>query len=103
MTEYTDAMVAELKALSPVDNDKAVAFAEKHGISVHSVRAKCVRDDEITYQAKPKVRKDGSPVERKSAIVADIAELCGSDEETFESLGNATRNVLVALRGALEG
>ena len=99
--EYTPAMVSELQALSPVDNDKALAFAAKYDISVQSVRAKCVRDDTIEYQAKPKTRKDGSAVERKSEIVADIAELLDTDAESIESLENATRNVLVMVRSAL--
>lgn len=101
-TEYTDAMVAELRAMSPVDNDKALAFAAKYDISVQSVRAKCVRDDSIEYQAKPKTRKDGSPVERKSDIVSDIAASLGVDAERIESLENATRDVLVMVRGALD-
>lgn len=100
-TEYTPAMVSELQALSPVDNEKALAFAAKYDISVQSVRAKCVRDDTIEYQAKPKTRKDGSPVERKADIVADIAESLEVDADRIESLENATRDVLVMVRAAL--
>ncbi len=94
-------MLAELKALSPVDNAKATAFAAAHGLSVHSVRAKAVRTDGIEYVRKPKSRKDGTPVESKADIVSEIATILGSDAESFESLGNATRIVLVAVRNAL--
>lgn len=99
--EYTKEMIAEMKAEAPLDNAKAQAFANKFGVSVHSVRAKAVRTDGIGYVRKPKARKDGTPVESKSEIVSDIASLCGSDAESFESLGNATRMVLVAVRNAL--
>lgn len=98
---YTDEMMAELRELSPVDNEIATEFAEKYNLSVHSVRAKCVRDEEIEYEAKPRLRKDGTKVELKSEIVAAIAEAVGSDAETFESLTNAKRDVLVAIRSAL--
>lgn len=99
--EYTPEMESELVALSPVDNDKAIAFAEKYGLSPASVRQKCVRSDVIEYLRKPTARKDGSPVEKKADIVAEIATLLGSDADTFETLGNANRHVLVAIRREL--
>jgi len=102
MTEYTKEMEQELRSLSPVTNEKAIAFADKYGISVHSVRQKCVRSDDIEYQKKPQTRKDGSAVEKKAEIVAEIAELCGIDADSFETLGNANRLVLVRLRDTLE-
>lgn len=98
---YTDEMVAELIAMSPVDNDKAVAFAEKYGLSAHSVRAKCTRTEGIEYARKPKTRKDGSKVETKAEIVAEIANLVGEDADRMESLANATRDVLVIIRERL--
>lgn len=100
-TEYTDAMVSELRSLSPVNNEKALAFAAKYDISVQSVRAKCVRDETIEYQAKPKARKDGSAVERKDEIVAEIATLVGVSSDRMETLANANRDVLVILRDEL--
>lgn len=101
--EYTEEMVAELRSLSPVDNDKAVAFADKYGLSAASVRQKCVRSDDIEYQSKPKnVRKDGTAKETKAEIVADIAELCDNDAESFETLANANRLVLTIIRSALQ-
>ena len=102
MTEYTKEMEQELRSLSPVTNEKAIAFADKYGISVHSVRQKCVRSDDIEYQKKPQTRKDGSAVEKKAEIVAEIATLCGTDADSFETLANANRLVLVRLRDQLE-
>jgi hypothetical protein len=99
--EYTDAMVAKLREAGPLDNESAQAFADEFGFSVHSVRAKAVRDEAIGYQAKPKTRKDGTPVETKAEIVASIAGTIGVDAERMESLANATRDVLVLVREAL--
>lgn len=101
MTEYTNEMVAELRALSPIDNDKALAFAAEYDLPVHSVRAKAVRDNEIEYVRKPKMRKDGTPPATKAEIVAEIANALGQDAERLESLGNATRDVLVIIRNAV--
>ena len=101
MFEYTKEMIAEMAAAGPLNNDSAQAFADKFGVSVHSVRAKAVRTENIGYVRKPKARKDGTPVESKADIVGQIAEICGSDAESFESLGNATRDVLVKVRAAL--
>lgn len=98
---YTDAMIVEMKANGPFDNDKAIAFAEKHRLAVASVRAKAVRTEGIGYVRKPKTSKDGSPVESKADIVADIATVIGSSAERLESLGNATKDVLVLIRSAL--
>ena len=102
MNEYTEEMVAELRAAGPIDNDFAKEFADKYGISVHSVRQKAVRDEQIGYRKKEATRKDGSKVENKAAIVADIASLCSTDADSFETLTNANRNVLVSIRSALQ-
>lgn len=99
--EFDDETRAALKALSPVDNDKALAFAEKYGFTVHQVRAVATRSDEIEYVKKPRTRKDGTAVETKAEIVENIAAALGTDAESIESLGNATRNVLVQVRDAL--
>ncbi len=101
MTTYTNEMITELKSAGPIDNAFALDFSERHGISVQSVRQKAGRDEEIGYVAKPKTRKDGSPVERKADIVMSIAALVGKDADLFETLGNANRQVLVDLRDAL--
>ena len=99
--EYTDAMIAKMREAGPLDNDSAQAFADEFGFSVHSVRAKAVRDESIGYTRKPKTRKDGTPVETKAEIVEAIAESVGVDSERLESLANATRDVLVLIRAAL--
>ena len=100
--EFTDADRAALKELSPVTNEIAEQFASDNGYTVYQVRAVAVRSDDIEYQSKPKTRKDGSKVELKSEITADIADMLGTDAETVESLQNAKRDVLVMVRNALD-
>ena len=81
---------------------QALAFADKYGISVQSVRQKAVRDETIGYERKPKnVTKTGEAVESKAEIVAEIAELVGRDASLFESLENANKQVLIDIRAAL--
>ncbi len=99
--EYTPAQITEMENAGPLNAESAQMFADKFGATVHSVRAKAVRTETIGYTKKSKARKDGSPVESKAEIVSAIATLLGSDAESFESLGNATRIVLVAVRNAL--
>ena len=98
---YTDAMLQRMRDVSPIDNEMAEKLAEEFGFSVASVRAKAVRTEGVDYQRKAKTTKDGKPVESKSDLVEEIAEALGSDAESFESLGNATKLVLQKLRDAL--
>lgn len=101
MYEYTDAMIEKLRAAGPLDNESAQAFADEFGFSVHSVRAKAVRDETIGYTKKPRTSKDGSPVESKADIVSQIAALVNVDADRLESLGNATKDNLQIVRDAL--
>lgn len=101
MYEYTDEMIAKLRAAGPLNNETAQKFADEFGFSVHSVRAKAVRDSEIGYTKKPRTSKDGTPVESKAEIVAEIAEMVGVSAERLESLANATKDNLQIVRDAL--
>lgn len=98
---YTDAMLQRMRDLSPIDNETAEKLADEFGFTVASVRAKAVRTEGVEYQKKARVAKDGKPVESKSDLVAEIAEALGSDAESFESLGNATKLVLQKIRDAV--
>lgn len=93
---YTEAQEAEMLALGTIDNTVAMQLAEKFGKNVASVRAKAVRLG--IYQAKERVSKSGDPIERKEAIVADIASLVGRN---MEGLEKAPKQALVAIRAAL--
>lgn len=102
---YTPEILQEMRDASPLNNDSCAALAEKFGFTTASVRAKAVRmqraDDGVVYQSKERTAKDGSAVESKADIVSDIAGLIDSDAESLESLGNATKLALKAVRDAL--
>lgn len=93
---YTEAQEAELLAAGVIDNAAALEFAAKFGKDVRSIRAKAVRMG--IYKAAEKVSKSGAPIERKEAIVADIAAIVGKN---LDGLEKAPKQVLVALRAKL--
>ena len=93
---YTEAQEAELLAAGVIDNAAALEFAAKFGKDVRSIRAKAVRMG--IYKAAEKVSKSGAPIERKEAIVADIAAIVGKN---LDGLEKAPKQVLVALRAQL--
>jgi hypothetical protein len=93
---YTEAQEAEMIALGSIDNVVAMQLAEKFGKNVASIRAKAVRLG--VYQAKERVSKSGAAIERKEAIVAEIASLVGRN---MEGLEKAPKQALVAIRAAL--
>ena len=93
---YTEAQEAEMIALGSIDNVVAMQLAEKFGKNVASIRAKAVRLG--VYQAKERVSKSGAAIERKEAIVAEIASLVGKN---MEGLEKAPKQALVAIRAAL--
>jgi len=93
---YTEAQEAEMLALGTIDNATATMLATKFGKNVASIRAKAVRLG--VYQAKERVSKSGAAIERKQAIVAEIASLVGRN---MEGLEKAPKQALVAIRAAL--
>ena len=93
---YSPAQEAEMLAAGTIDNAKAFELAAKFGKDVRSVRAKAVRMG--IYQKAAKVSKSGDPIERKEAIVADIAKIVGAN---MEGLEKAPKEALKAIRSAL--
>jgi hypothetical protein len=93
---YTAEMVATLEAAAPITNEVAVRLAEVLGKDVRSVRAKASRMG--IYVKAEKTAKNGDPIERKEAIVADIADLVGAN---MEGLEKAPKAALVRIRTAL--
>ena len=93
---YTEEQEAYLATFAVIDNDTAIEIAAHLQKDVRSVRAKAVRMG--IYQPKAKVSKSGAPIERKEAIVADIAAIVGKN---LDGLEKAPKQVLVALRERL--
>jgi len=95
---YTEAQEARLAEFDVIDNALATELAAEFGKTVASVRAKAARMG--SYQAKVRTSKTGGPIERKEAIVADIAALVGANMDGLEKAG---KEQLVAIRAALQG
>lgn len=93
---YTDAQEARLAEFEVITSETAEMLAKEFGKDVRSVRAKAVRMG--VYQGKARVSKTGGPIERKEAIVAEIAQLVGKN---MEGLEKAPKQALIALREAL--
>lgn len=93
---YTAEQEARLAEFDVITSETAEMLAQEFGKDVKSVRAKAVRMG--VYQGKTRVSKTGGPIERKEAIVADIAALVGYN---MEGLEKAPKQALVALRKAL--
>lgn len=93
---YTDAQEARLAGFDVITPETALILAAEFGKDVKSVRAKAVRMG--VYRAPVKAGKSGLPIERKEAIVAEIAALVGFN---MEGLEKAPKQALIALRSAL--
>ncbi len=95
-SKYSAAQEARIQAEAPLNQAKATALATEFGpkFTARSVIAKAVRMG-VPYERKVAVTKTGAPVERKEAIVAEIASLVG---ETLDGLDKAPKGALQTLR-----
>lgn len=98
-SKYTAAMEARIQAMAPLDQAKAETLAAEFGkdFTSRSVIAKAVRMN-VAYNRKQPVTKTGAPVERKEAIVAEIAAVVGAN---LEGLEKAPKGALQAVRDFL--
>ena len=94
MSNYTDSMVAALRAQAPFNLAKAKAFAEQHGsISYRSVIAK-VKSLGLEYEkAAPVAKKAKSDEPTKAATLAAIRSALALPERD----GDLTKAELVAI------
>ena len=92
---YTDAMVDELVAAYEDTPTRATVdeFAEKFNKPARSIIAKLVREG--VYKAVARATKQGTPVVRKSELVAQIQAALGTNQ--LESLVKASKADLQAL------
>ena len=92
---YTDAMVSELVAAYEDAPTRATVdeFAEKFNKPARSIIAKLVREG--VYKAVARATKQGTPVVRKSELVAQIQAALGTNQ--LESLVKASKADLQAL------
>lgn len=102
---YTDAQVAELKAIVGLDFDKATAFGEKHGISPRSVVAKA-RALDLPYKTKApgsKATAKKADVRRKSDVALSISELLDINLASLDKMTGADLVTLEARAKELVG
>ena len=92
---YTDAMVSELVAAYEDNPSRATVdkFADKFNKPARSIIAKLVREG--VYKAVARATKQGTPVVRKSELVAQIQAALGTNQ--LESLVKASKADLQAL------
>jgi len=100
-SRYTEAQTLELvqayTAVNTQDERDAIVdeFVVSFALPIASIRGKL--SSEGVYVAKERKTKNGEPIVRKSALVAQVAELMGENEETVESLEKVTKPVLAKL------
>lgn len=97
MSAITEAVVARMKEMSPLDMAKAEVIAQEFGIKTRSVIASAGRTEDVEYIRKERVSKSGDPVRTKSDLVTEIAEATGVDVEALDGLDKATKTALVAI------
>ena len=96
---YTPEQEARIRELAPLNQALSEQLATEFGKTPASVRAKAVRMN-VPYERKQPTTKNGEPVERKEAIVAELSELVG---QSLEGLEKAPKPVLQALRAFARG
>ena len=102
---YTDDQVTSMvAAYTEAQSDESRAevvetFANDLGKSVASVRSKLVREG--VYVKKTRTTKTGASIVSKADLVTQIEAAAGAQPGDFDSLEKATKNVLVAILGAL--
>lgn len=94
---YSDADMVVFADFGAVNSDNVGELAVLLGKNVASVRAKAVRMGVYTSKT---AEKTNVAVVRKAALVAEIAELAGMNENTAETLVNAKLEALTAVRDA---
>lgn len=95
-SKYTPQMEQMLRDAAPLNQARATELAELfgEGFSARSVTAKAIRMG-LAYERKQVVSKTGAPVEKKDAIVAEIASVVNAN---LDGLDKAPKQVLQRLR-----
>lgn len=91
---FTPEQEAMITAAAPLNQAKARELAAAMGKTERSITAKAVRMG-VAYERKQSTTKNGGKVERKEAIVAEIAAIVGG---SLDGLDKAPKGVLQTLR-----
>ncbi|RYF47151.1 MAG: hypothetical protein EOO38_12720 [Cytophagaceae bacterium] len=90
LTAADAATIAAMPEMAPADTSKPARTAKSITAKINTMK--------LPYHKKEATRKDGSAVETKAKLVAEIA---AAADLTFEALENAARGDLVKLRDFL--
>ena len=93
---YTPQMIAVINGYDHFDADVAQDIADQIGKSRRSVIAK-IKSMGLSYTVQRPVRKDGSPITRKTDTVIAIAKALDMDALELEGLTKAPKAALEAL------
>lgn len=91
--KYTNELLEEIK--KDLETMTPQEIAANRNISERSLIAKL--SSMGLYKKQPYLTKAGTPSVRKSALVDQIAELCGENTEMLESLEKCNKKVLEIL------
>ena len=90
---YTEKVLADLKALEPLNWEKATEYAEKNGFKPMGIVNSAKRNG-IDYEKKVRATKTGAKIESKSDLVARYAASRNRPVEDFDGLEKATKTAL---------
>jgi len=115
---YTDAQVSIILALAAqnggvlnyddaitLSNDERMNDADGNKREPRSIVAKIsrlVNAGEVAYKRKEPTTKDGSPIVKKSELVARIAAAAGLNASALESMDKSAKSALVLVADAIE-
>jgi len=102
-TNYTAAMIAELKAQSPLNHAKAKALAATPLFATRSVKSIIAKakSEQIEYIAAARPAKANTPKVTKADLVASITQSLNADSGSLDGLRGATTAALTALMASI--
>jgi L-asparaginase II len=96
MAKIKDEVIARMKALAPLNFEKAAQIGLEFDLKQRSIVAGAKRNG-IEYVNKVRVSKTGEPVVTKEDLVKEIAKGLGVDVKVLDGLEKATKTALVAV------
>ncbi len=94
----TEAIVADMNTLAPLNAFKAEILGEAHGVNPKAIVASATRRG-IAYDRKPRVSKNGGEIVTKEDLVKSIAKGLDLDASELAGLEKATKVVLTKIAG----
>lgn len=96
-----DEIIEAMKALAPLNWDKAKELATKFDVKPRAIVASAIRQG-LEYERKKRVSKGGEPVLRKPELVQKIAECLNLSADNLGGLDKASKSALQVIVDILE-